>query len=177
MQWLRTSWKWIAALVALAVFYALTLVFQPVARDTFILPDQPRALVYQALGLMAVIGIIGGIILSRRGIARSNLLWAGWGWIIIGTIGGGIVIGLLNGALDGSPEQRFATTVIRIDITGSRNTVYLVFVSDWRDSGEEIRLSRGRDFFHAAQPGDRVTVTTRAGALGHEWIVDATLAE
>ena len=66
MQWLRTGWKWIAAVMGWVALYILQLTFDTVARNTWLFPDQPKALVLQSLTLMAVIGAIGLVVFSFR---------------------------------------------------------------------------------------------------------------
>lgn len=100
----------------------------------------------------------------------SNLLFSLIGFPLTG-FGGTMV---LNGALDETDVVYHDARVTGKHYTTSRNTrSYYLEITSWNGNagGEQVRVSHG--VYHRAKVGRSVlTVGTRAGRLGFEWITD-----
>lgn len=85
----------------------------------------------------------------------------------------------LNGWLDLSPPTAHTVPVSRKYTTRSKNsTNYYVTVNSWRRAGEDEDLSVPRPFHERIGPGQAtITVVTKPGRFGFEWIVEYRLGE
>jgi hypothetical protein len=88
---------------------------------------------------------------------------------------------VLNGFFDTSPavrQQAVVQSKARVSGIG-RGQFWLVSVRDERMPGEWVTFSErhGQPWIQAAQPGDRLWITTRTGALGWMWFTEATLVQ
>jgi hypothetical protein len=79
----------------------------------------------------------------------------------------------LNGALDDGPPAVHQVMVIKKYYTKKKsNFSYYAIVQSWREkSGEKLKISRR--FYDYLNPGSsRITITTKPGKFGFEWIVE-----
>jgi len=76
-----------------------------------------------------------------------------------------------NKTFDTSPGVSHATKVVRTWTSNSKsNTYYHVDVAPWRPEAQIVTLNVSAAFAQQARPGRGITVTTRAGRLGWEWV-------
>lgn len=82
--------------------------------------------------------------------------------------------GYLNGSLDDNPPAVHDALVVNKYYSKSKNKYsYYARVDSWRetDTTEKLKVSKG--YYDSLQPGKSViTVTTKPGKYGFEWIVD-----
>ena len=82
--------------------------------------------------------------------------------------------GFLNGALDDGPAAVHQVIVLNKYYSKSKNSyTYYAVVNSWRktESTEKLRISKS--FYNYLNPGSStITVTTKPGRFGFEWIVD-----
>ena len=79
----------------------------------------------------------------------------------------------LNGALDNGHPAVHQVMVIKKYYTKDKNNFsYYAVVQSWRERSEE-KLKISRRFYDYLHPGSsRITVTTKPGKFGFEWIVE-----
>ncbi len=91
-------------------------------------------------------------------------------------LGGDALEVAFNGWADlGSPTSH-DTEVIRTYRRGGRTTTYHVVVTSWRRPRQAENLVVSSGLYRAARPHQHVTVVTKPGRLGFEWIVSYALA-
>jgi hypothetical protein len=82
--------------------------------------------------------------------------------------------GFLNGALDDGPPAIHQVIVLNKYYSKSKNNyTYYAVVNSWRkpESTEKLRISKS--FYNYLQPGSStITITTKPGKFGFEWIVE-----
>jgi len=74
-----------------------------------------------------------------------------------------------NAFFDQSPPVTHKTKVTRKWTTRGKSTSYHTEVQSWRPADSGIQFS-GSSFYNSKQVGSPVTVVSKAGALGYEWI-------
>lgn len=111
---------------------------------------------------------------SVWGTSRAHRKLLPWSLVaLVGTLlgGHGLVVEA-NGWLDASPPVSRPTVVVSKRLSrGKGGTDRYVTVESWRpeDQTEELRVGAG--LYERLEPRQPVEVTTRAGQLGHEWVV------
>lgn len=97
-------------------------------------------------------------------------------WSLVALVGAllgghGLVVGA-NGWLDASPPVARTTVVLSRRVShGKSGTDRYVTVESWRPEDETEELRVGAGLYERLEPRQPVEVTTRAGQLGHEWVV------
>jgi hypothetical protein len=88
---------------------------------------------------------------------------------MLGTIGTALFI---NSHFDKSPEQSHLSKVTQMYTrTGSRGArSYYICLTDWKNPQAQINLAFDREIFDSHQVGELVTIKTKRGFLGYEWI-------
>lgn len=163
--------KWQAALWLGLIGFALTMLsliaFPPV--DTLDLLS--RALVVFVVALPAFAYVSAVLI---RGSSTSH---NAWGALMVGAIfllplGSVGSTALLNGASDESPLVVHNAVITEKYTTRNKNrTNYHVRVASWRAPGETLSYRVSQTEFNAVTPHQsQMVVTTRAGAIGIEWL-------
>lgn len=81
--------------------------------------------------------------------------------------------GYLNGALDENPPSVHEVLVVKKYYSKSKNNYsYYARVESWRNAETTERLGVSKRYYKSLQPGRSViTVTTKPGRFGFEWIV------
>jgi len=117
------------------------------------------------LAAMAALGLWrAGSRVTRR--QRETAPWIG-ACLLVPLAARGAAIAV-NGGLDWGTPSAHVARVVGAAVEGRR--AHLLLVGSWRRSGtERIRVPEG--VFDAVRAGSRVTVVTRPGRLGYEWIV------
>jgi hypothetical protein len=122
--------------------------------------------------LWPVFAYLSGWVLS--GTSRSHLAWSGLiaGSLILFPLGSGGTTGLLNGALDDSPDTVHDAVIVEKYTSKSKNkTNYHVRVASWLPDGGTISYQVSAGEYNAIVPHrSKLVVTTRAGWLGVEWL-------
>jgi hypothetical protein len=78
----------------------------------------------------------------------------------------------LNGALDDSPESVYDTRMIRKYSKRNKNSYsYYMVVTSWRETEKIEKIKVSHSFYNRLRTNARVTVTTKPGKFGFEWIV------
>jgi hypothetical protein len=96
--------------------------------------------------------------------------------VIAFVVGGNALETIVNGWADASPPSSHDEQVIRMYRIGGRTTTYHVVVTSWRRSRQSENLSVSYAEYRAARPHRHVTVVTKPGRLGFEWIVGYAVA-
>ena len=127
---------------------------------------------------LAVFAYLSAWLLS--GTSTSHYAWGGLmlGAVLLFPAGSMGTVGLLNGALDDSPQVTHAATIVEKYTTKSKNTTkYHVKCQSWRKPGgtESFQINSG-DYNAVVENRSKMVVTTRAGALGVEWLVSKRVA-
>jgi len=83
-------------------------------------------------------------------------------------------MGFLNGALDDSPPAVHLVIVLNKYYKSSKNSyTYYAVVKSWRKPGSTERLRIKKSFYNYLKPdSSSITITTRPGKFGFEWIVE-----
>ena len=83
-------------------------------------------------------------------------------------------MGFLNAKLDNNPPVVHEVKVSNKYYTKSKNSYsYYALVDSWREGEITETLSISGDFYNRLQPGSStITITTKPGKFGYEWIVD-----
>lgn len=81
--------------------------------------------------------------------------------------------GYLNGVLDENPPAIHQVAVLDKYYSRSKNsTSYYAVVNSWREKENTEKLRVSNRFYNSLQPGSStITVTTKPGKYGYEWIV------
>jgi hypothetical protein len=79
-----------------------------------------------------------------------------------------------NGGYDHSPMSEHITTVERVKFSQSKNghRSYYVVVKGWDSGGRPVDVSVPSSVARQVQPGQSAVITTGAGRLGWEWLID-----
>jgi WD40 repeat protein len=82
--------------------------------------------------------------------------------------------GFLNGALDDSPPAVHQVIVLNKYYSRSKNNyTYYAVVNSWRKPESTEKLNISKSFYNYLQPGSStITITTKPGKFGFEWIVE-----
>lgn len=167
-------WLTIAAMAGVIAFDALGVAVMAVSWAQWPLLDGWPSGVGALAGLLAVPFQILALIPFLRGRAtsfRNFAIAAGISLIGLPLLGAGLVVGA-NGALDRSAPTVHATTVTRTYTTRHKNsTSYHVEVRSWRAGETTHTFDVGYGFYAGVESKSPVTVTTRAGRFGWEWLV------
>jgi hypothetical protein len=116
-----------------------------------------------------------------RGTSTSHYAWAALmlGAVLLFPAGSMGTVGLLNGALDDSPQVTHTAVIVEKYTTRSKNTTkYHVKCVSWRKPGggtESFQINSA-DYNAVVENRSKMVVTTRAGALGVEWLVSKHVA-
>jgi|GEM_PF-4443631 len=90
---------------------------------------------------------------------------------ILGTIGTALFI---NSYFDKSPEQshtsRITQRYTRLSSKGGQS--YYMCLDDWKIPQSQVNLAFDRQTFSAHRVGEHVTIKTKRGFLGYEWITN-----
>ena len=80
---------------------------------------------------------------------------------------------IINGAFDTSTPQVYQTAVLsnRISKSTKGGTHWHLNVRDWRDSSDTIQFTVSRHQFETTAIGSSMSVVTKKGFLGYEWVV------
>lgn len=83
-------------------------------------------------------------------------------------------LGYLNGAMDNGPAAVHEVLVSDKYYSKSKNSYsYYALVESWREGETIEKLGVSGDFYNRLQPGSStITITTKPGKFGYEWIVD-----
>jgi len=105
---------------------------------------------------------------GTSGAHRKLLSWLGIG-LIVAIAGGHGVVTILNGWLDTSAAEPHTVTVADKRVSGREKEVR---VHSWRQPGTLEKLEVSSSLFDRIVPQQtRLIVVTKAGRLGHEWLV------
>jgi len=82
--------------------------------------------------------------------------------------------GYLNGVLDENPPAVHEVLVVNKYYSKSKNSYsYYARVESWREPESTEKLKVSKSYYNSLQPGTSViTITTKPGKFGFEWIVD-----
>lgn len=86
-------------------------------------------------------------------------------WLSVGSI-----LTIINGAFDQSVEQTHNATVISKYISSGRSKSYFLVFPDWDKRAVLRDVHVTRDFYERKPVKSSILITTKAGALGQEWI-------
>ena len=158
------------------VLWALLLGFALTAVSLFAYPPvETLDLLVRALAVLVVwplFAYLSAWVLS--GTSRSHIAWGGVmaGSLLLFPIGAGGIVGLLNGALDDSPDATHDAVIVEKYTSKSKNkTNYHVRCASWRPGGGTITYGVASTEYNAIVPHrSKVVVVTRAGWLGVEWL-------
>jgi hypothetical protein len=83
-------------------------------------------------------------------------------------------MGFLNAVWDNNPPAVHEVMVNEKYYSKHKNSYsYYALVDSWREGETTEKLSISRNFFNRLQPGSStITITTKPGKFGYEWIVD-----
>jgi len=113
--------------------------------------------------------------LRGRSTAHKELLLVALLSVLAFALGGDAFEIAFNGWADvGSPTSH-DTEVIRTYRRGGRTTTYHVVVTSWRRARQAENLVVSSSLYRAARPHSHLTVVTKPGRLGFEWIVSYAL--
>jgi hypothetical protein len=85
-------------------------------------------------------------------------------------LGGAGVETIINGWADAGPPSVHDVEVIRTYSSSGRSTTYHIVVTSWHRPRRAENLIVSSAAYHDAQPHRRMTVVTKPGRLGFEWI-------
>ncbi len=75
-----------------------------------------------------------------------------------------------NGAMDQSIPQQYTVQVKSSSWSHGKNSTRAIVVRNWRDVTQEINVGVDAFFAQGMYSGDWVTIQTKDGAFGLEWI-------
>lgn len=116
---------------------------------------------------------------AAGGLALAGVLAAGdpklrkpWLVLMVGAVlsfhpGGGLA--LANALLDREPAQVFEAEVLRKSISGGKQASHDLHLSPWGPVTEPASVGVDRALFRSVEPGARVCVWLRPGAVGARW--------
>ena len=170
--------KWQAALWLGLIGFALTMLSLIAYPPVETLDLLSRALVVFVLALPAFAYVSAVLV---RGTSTSHNAWGGLmaGAIFLLPVGSVGSTALLNGASDESPPVVHNAVITEKYTTRNKNrTNYHVRVASWRDPGETLSYGVSQAEFNAVTPHQsQMFVTTRAGAIGIEWLASRHIVE
>jgi hypothetical protein len=110
-----------------------------------------RSTAHRELGLVALTSLIGFV------------------------LGGNALETIINGWADAAPPSAHEAEVIRTYSSSGHSTAYHVVLRSWRRQHQAENLTVSSGVYHTATPHRHITVVTKPGRLGFEWIVSYTL--
>lgn len=168
----RKAWLWV--LWSLLAVFNTPAVFLPAY-----LPMSPWEAVAKAAGV-TVLGLLAFAALAAvllRGTSTSHLTWGRlvlWSAVLF-PAGAFTTVVLVNGATDTSPEVVHDLMIVgKYTTSGGKGggKGYHVTCASWRSPGDTESFSVASSDYDAIVPSrSHLSITTRAGALGVEWVV------
>jgi hypothetical protein len=163
--------KWQAALWLGLIGFALTILSLIAYPPVHTLDLISRALVVFVLALPAFAYVSAVLV---RGTSTSHHAWGALmvGAIFLLPVGAVGSTAFLNGASDESlPVVHNAVITEKYTTRNKNRTNYHVRVASWRKAGETLSYGVSQTEFNAVTPHkSQMVVTTRAGAIGIEWL-------
>jgi len=161
----------IVMLMALPILAAVGMRFRPldggaVFRDS-LHHSIPALVVWLALAV---------VFLRGRSTAHKQLTFVTIASAVVFVLGGNSLETIINGWADAGPPSSHEEQVIRTYSSSGRSTTYHVLVTSWRGPRQTENLVVSSGEYHTAQSHPHITVVTKPGRLGFEWIVSYALA-
>jgi hypothetical protein len=140
----------------------------------------PRSLVFFC-ALFSVVYALGWLYLRRHiygetpktGEYKTDDRWQARSLWLLSTMCYSFIALELNVRLDqNSSHSRPSIVLEKKDAFKARyHTPASLYVMDWNPVGGVARIFVRKRLFNSVEPGDRVTVVTKPGLLGYEWVV------
>lgn len=152
-------------LVGMGLWAAGDAWFQPLDHGRLFLESLKYSLAAMGLFWWLALRLLAGSSSAHRDLARVVLV------SLIAFPFSGFGLGMtLNGCLDGAPAARHHVPVVSTYRTGRHNRTHYVVVRSWRSGRPMEHLRVPLAVYQRVRQETRLTVTTKPGALGCEWI-------
>jgi hypothetical protein len=144
-------------------------------------PLDPGALMRDSLhySIPALLLWLGVVFVFLRGErptrTRRQLVLLAFLSVVAFAIGGDALEMITNGYSDAGAPSAHEAQVIGKYSTGGRSTTYHLYVTSWRRPRQRENLVVSRDAYGRARLRGGITVVTKPGRLGYEWVVHYAL--